>query len=501
MKQSLLFVFFLAYILTLHAQDTSNFCLNKKIYEFVLSNVGNSRASFSIAKTTITGTSTFKQSIILLRNIDEIIFYTEFDELMGQLDSSYKTKSNDSLIEKENVQTKKQLFDRFKNFRDKKSSSEEIIQTGTNKVMSHFSEAPEFKAVGEFILKREIVDIHDGSTIKAGKIKEVRITLMNGSIAKRGLKVILDDGSIYYNRVSPINLPAFYRRTKDRLSVDDVRLSYYIEVGDIINYSYFGKFYYPADNDEIILSKTHMRDTLLVGSTINQLIDVSIYTDLLGLLGRKANGLLQTEIAGNIICNTGNILNSDIVINNFIKPYFKLSKFDSKYAQIDSSNIKYGVGNNDTVNRTYINQISYLQAGIKANLLRFGIGTIHQVFLNAGIEIDLTNADSLLKQDITTINYYPEVEYKIVRLKNFGMDCSIKLIFQRLADNAPFVNRSIQSIVSSQATLYYFPFSGSDNKIYLRFNYLDNLNDGKYNFSQFQLGWKTSLFNQKSNLK
>jgi hypothetical protein len=359
------------------------------------------------------------------------------------------------------------------------------------------------KSVGVFKLTKNTVEVKSKSPVKgdvgAADIEEVSITLAHGAIAKRGLIVTLKDGRIFLNRDAPISLASFFRRTTDLIRINDKDQTTYIKLGDLMTYVPIGKFYYPADGEFKIRADKKLVDTLRIGSTFNEYINASVYTDLLGLLGRKPNGILQTEISGNFISNAANLWsNADIVFHNFIQPYFRLSKFDSRFTQLDSSNIKSSPSKKDSVNRAYLNQIAYLIAGLKTNIVRFGIGVNQQVYLNFGIEVGLANADSIYNKDITFINWYPEITYSINKLDNFGIECSLRLLKQHIAHGSPFANNDGQTIINSQASLFYYPFSNSNNRMYLRFNYYDNVKGFAYNFSQFQLGWKTSLLTNKS---
>jgi hypothetical protein len=265
---------------------------------------------------------------------------------------------------------------------------------------------------------------------------------------------------------------------------------------DIVEYLPFGKIVYPAD-EEILLSFTDKRsaDTLELSADLNNMIDLSVYTDLLGVLGDKPNGLIQTEIAGNFISNTGNFPKTNLTFHHFIRPYLRLARFDSKFRSLDSTHVKK-TGKGDSVNRTYLNQIAYMQAGIKMNLFKWGVGTNQTLMINGGAEINLVNADSIYRQDLTYFNYYGEFSYTINRVKNFGMDAGLRMMWQRLSDGTrevEIVNRGFQKIFTTQATLYYYPTGAPTSRMYFRFAYFDNLDESKYNFSQFQVGYKTSL--------
>lgn len=350
------------------------------------------------------------------------------------------------------------------------------------------------KPVGYFTRKSPAV--LTGDTNRKAEVRCIEIALGNGAIAKRGLVVTLDNGQKFVNWRSPISLARFAKRNDKLYAKNPALSSQYIRVSDVLDYSYFYKFSYPEDS-YYTLSKDKVTDTLKVGASINQLIEVRIYTDLLGLLGRKANGLIQTEISGNFISNSTSVPETDITFHTFVKPYFRLSKLDSKFSSLDTAHIEKVPGKADAVNRVYLNQIAYLQAGIKTNIVRFGIGVNQEIFVNAGLDINLVNADSLYQKDISFINYYPEVEYRINRLSNFGLEFGSRMYWQYLTKTAPFSNKGSEQILHFYSTINYYPFSNTNSKIYLRFSGFTSVKASDYSFTQFQFGVKTGLFASK----
>ncbi len=380
-----------------------------------------------------------------------------------------------------------------------KTELEKTIETISGRVEDLFNQKSEKKAIGYFSLKSKLVkvstkDISDTSKHfdKMIEIKRVEIVLADGCIAKKGIMVELFDGRIFRNNRAPISVYQLNRRTTDILELQDNRERTYISLGDLLSYNYSGKFHYP-DETSASLSPVKMTDSIFNFLTINDLIEVSIYTDLLGLVGRTPNGLLQTQISGDFITNTRNFKNQDIIAFNFIRPYFRLTKFDSRFAQVDPTFLK----NDSLINRLHLNQIAYLQAGLKINLFSTGLGPNQQLRMNLGTDVSLTSADSLFKRDITTVNYYPEIEYRVNRLENFGIETSMKWLFQNVSKNSPFVNKAGIWIFNPQVTVYYYPFGNIGSKIYVRYANYAEINEGKYNFSQFQFGFKTNLFQKK----
>lgn len=384
------------------------------------------------------------------------------------------------------------------------TANEQQLALVNKKLEELFNEKSAEKKIGYFKLVNTQVPVKQVINKKiikeeTGRIVSVEVVLYNGAIRKNGLKVLLEDGRVFRNKYSPVTLYRLDKMKGEDLYVDDKREGkghFSIELGDVINYIYHGKFSYPSDQ-VINLSPEKMVDSLYVQSTIGELLDVNIFSDLLALVGRKANGIIQTQVTGTFLTNTNRFIkNTDLILNNFVKAYFRLSKFDSKFAQLDSINNQRD-NVDSVVNRLYLNQIAYLQAGAKANVFRLGLGNNQQFLFNIGAEISLTNADSIYSKDLINISYYPELEYTVSRLDNFGLEASIKYLYQHAAKNSPFKNKERICIFNPQVTIYYYPFSNPNNKIYVRYAHYAQIGDGKYNYPQFQFGFKTNLFGKK----
>jgi uncharacterized protein YwbE len=435
------------------------------------------------------------------KDLDSAVFNFQFEKVFTKSDSTIVASINDTVNKQSFEKARDDMYEKSKEFMNEKKDGSEQAELINKKLDDLFNEKTNNLAIGYFKLKEGEIKVAevDNKSESLLNIKSVEIVLSSGSIRKNGIKVELEDGRIFRNKNSPITLYRFDKRKADKLLVDDTRKSKsaYIELGNAFNYVYIGKFDYPSD---IIahLSQEQKSDSVFVTSTIGDLLDMSVYSDLLALLGRKANGIIQTEVTGTFITNTNILIpNSDLIFNNFMKPYFSLSKFDSKFAQLDTVNFKVS-GNDSIINRLYLNQIAYLKAGIKANLLRLGIGNNQQLFLNFSAEINLTNADSLLKKDLVSINYIPELEYTINRLDNFGLDCSIRYMNQVVPKNSLFDNKNSIWIFNPQVSIYYYPFSNPSNKIYVKYSHFAQIGNGSYNYPQFQLGFKTNLFSKKT---
>jgi hypothetical protein len=487
---------FITQLLTAQMILSKNFEFNSIRYEYQLFKSDDKHVGFKISN--VASAAVWKESRIYLNEFDKSLFDPEFLSIVSSLDANLAVflaaaAANQTSFDQIRDELYKKSIEKIL----EKSPQQEEIEELQKKIKDILGEDETQEALGKLVMVRRDVNVYSakGVVARTSKVKEIEVTISMGGIVKRGLKVTLEDGTIFFNLKDPVNFPGYFKRKRDQIFRYDRRkdsANLYVELGDVMDYHFFGTLNYPSDGKHL-LTQEHPFDTLRIGSSLNSLIEVTAYTDLLGLLGRKANGLLQTELSGNFITNSGNIYNTDITFHTFMRPYIRLTKFDSKFSSLDSSNIKPGIGGRDTVNRTFLNQISYLQAGLKINIIRFRIGVNQAVYFNVGTDINLVSTDSLYKKDILYFNYYPEFHYTVYRLKNFGTDCSLKFLRQRLGDNTDLVNKNFIWVFQPQITLNYYTSKKEENRVYFRVGYFDNLNDSKYNFAQFQLGYKSSI--------
>ena len=333
----------------------------------------------------------------------------------------------------------------------------------------------------------------DDVIIKTTKIDSIHYSIENGKLSKGEIVVNTAEGE-FINRRSPISILMLNTiRMYDHLWNAD--FTSYILVGDVLKYD--SKNGYPPDdvNDQL-LTPALGKVALHAGSNLNSLVNFSFYTDLTGLVGRRPNGLLLTDVTGKFITNTGNFANMDITPFAWLEANVTLTKFDSKFKSIDSSALRlHKPGEKDTVDRLLLNQTAWLKGSIKVNLASIRFFSRQYLNINLGTKINVVNADSLFRKDrdIIFFDYFPEVQYSIHRLNNFGADLSLRWLFQRVADKEPFQNTGFQCIFNPQVALFYYPTSNQNKKVYLRFNYYAGHNKEDNNFYQLQFGWKTGL--------
>jgi hypothetical protein len=343
------------------------------------------------------------------------------------------------------------------------------------------------------LVKDSLAVLYDsnGIKVKTVKIDSVKYTIEAGKIVRKLLRVYTPEG-VFTNKKAPISIATIEDRSGDRLW--HVYDNYYVFFGDVMTGESNG--YVPDDIEDVLLTRAKPKKNLSAASNLNSLINFAFYTDLAALLGRKPNGLINTDISGRFITNTRNIYNRDWTLFSYIESNVVLAKFDSRFKSLDSNYVKIGkAGQKDTVDRMQLMQVAWLKGSMKFNLLSLRFFSHQYLHINIGARINIINADSFYRKetDIIYFDYYPEVLYSINRLKNFGMDISLKWLQQRIADREAFSNKRWESIFNPQIAFFFYPSANPTNSIYLRFNYFANRDKNAKNFYQFQFGWKTGL--------
>lgn len=97
-------------------------------------------------------------------------------------------------------------------------------------------------------------------------------------------------------------------------------------------------------------------------------------------------------------------------------------------------------------------QTAWFKGSVKLNLLTWRFFYYQSFSINAGTRINVVNADNLFRKerDIIFFDYFGEAMYSINKLRNFGMDLSLRWIRQRVADREPFANNGGEWIFSPQ---------------------------------------------------
>jgi len=285
----------------------------------------------------------------------------------------------------------------------------------------------------------------------------------------------------------------------------------YIKFGDVIWYDpNLARNYPPGDNESIILTpEPEKREKKLTTRTsLRSYINLNIYSDFLALTkAEKGNGLVQTEASAHIFLNTKNNVNKYSYFLNYLEPYMKFSRFDTGYNTVNADTLDNGQIN---INRSLLNQRSFLNLGIKLNLFRwitkfnnnFEINTFSQFdWANArGKALTRANASDALEYESLRVNMLSlgaEIKYRTILYRNFGLSSGWKTSFQELWNRPDFENKKWSWYHSPEFELFYFPIARSDDKIFIRFKTLITTFHNERNFVQLQVGYK-GQFNFKT---
>ena len=339
------------------------------------------------------------------------------------------------------------------------------------------------------------IKIHkpDGSVFES-EIESATVVIKDGQLLRKQL-LIKTKHDYFWNNNAPISVNRINERGGDTLREKNKPYKgNYILLGDVLEY--IGDGYVP-DDTTIVLTQANPQRPLSATSNLNSLINFALYTDLTGLFGRRANGIINTEVTGKFITNTRNWPHDrDFTPLAFIEGNFVLSKFDSKFKSLDSSSLRLGTGGTkDTIDRMQMMQTAWFKGSAKLNLLSHRFFYYENLYINLGARINVVNGDSLFRKerDIIFFEYYPEVVYSINKLRNFGMDISIRWLQQKVADKEPFANNGWESVFNPQIAFFYYPVASQSSKIYFRFNYFANRKKDANNFYQLQFGIKSDL--------
>lgn len=328
---------------------------------------------------------------------------------------------------------------------------------------------------------------------KALSIDSVRIALNEGVIEY--LKVYLSDESYYFNTNAPIQILTIDKRFKDKL-INPSNGSY-IFLKDVLLFDARRRFNYFPDTQEITLK--NQKDslgniiqkgskTLFASNGINSLVNLQIYSDLLGVFGNKPNGLLQFEANSKLFLHRGNYCNKYIFKPfDAIEPYFHFSRIDSQFDSLIVSSEK-------EVNRLELFRRYTYATGLDANLVRADWRPSNSFECKIGYmysSSDLTIGSEKVSFILHTP--YTEVVLRNKKLDNFGVDLRFRYLFQKMNPNKFIDNDEWNQLISFRASVSYFPNQSKPDKVFVRFiNYI-NYSDRREDFALLQVGYNKSI--------
>lgn len=316
-------------------------------------------------------------------------------------------------------------------------------------------------------------------------LKEVRLSISEGFIEY--ITAITNDSTEFVYD-TPIPVVAFDKYLqKKAVSREE---NEFVFIGDILELKTNNYYSYFPDDSLYVLKKEGERNGKLKAlSGLGSLIDFRLYTDLLGTFGEQPNGLVQFEASSKIPLTALNVGRSYFL--NFVQPFFKLSKLDSKYDTITL----FPSPNGRKIDKMELFQRSFLNLGVKANIYKINWRPNNGVSVNVGYLFSSGNV-SIAKDTVTKgILHMPytEVGFSTRKLQNFGFDADIRYGFQKLNKNKYFDGSSWDDFMSISTTMFFYTAVKSQDKFFVRFtNYL-NFMDRSDDFYQLQFGYSLNL--------
>lgn len=332
----------------------------------------------------------------------------------------------------------------------------------------------------------------EGLKLDIGYIDSVAVAINEGVIEH--LRVFTKGGNTFSNTDSPIPLITIEKRFNDKLY--NPRDNSFIFLKDAIYFEANRRFNYFPEDDELKVKNTFNSDgtitlgskKLLANNSLNSLVNLQVYSDLLALFGNEANGLMQFEANSKFYLHRGTYRNKYIFMPfDAIEPFFHFSRIDSKFDTI-------AVSSAQEVNRLELFRRYTYAVGVDANILRADFRPNNSFEIKLGYFYSSSNLNiGDNKTSIALHNPYAELVLKSRKLNNFSLDLRARFMFQKMNPNEYIDNDEWNQLVSFRAGICYFPNKKKADKIFLRFiNYL-NLSNRKEDFSLLQLGFSKAI--------
>ena len=372
--------------------------------------------------------------------------------------------------------------------------------------------------------KTKTVKVND-TTIRYLGFDKIELELFEGSLVD--IKVYLkgEDGDVYLfeNKLS-ISLiyytttsERFYLKNKARKTFQDNNkdfTGFKLRLSDVLRYfSKPGRNYIPDDQNftfplDLQKDKTNEKYAnvyeLYQSTSLENVLDLRAYTDFLSLFGDTPNGIAQFEGQAIFFINPYRIIHTSLFPFKKIKPYISYARLDdedrSLTLELESIN-----GTERTINGLDQLQKSFLDAGVKLDILNFNIGKEYpfevNIFGALRYQISRIELDSTTVENYNTLGLGSGINIDFERFDNFSFSYSSEFTNysqDSFNDISGIIDPNDFWVFRNEAEVSYFPGTSKKNSIFLRFRVFNDLSDDiDSNFFQFQFGYKFSLGLQK----
>jgi hypothetical protein len=315
----------------------------------------------------------------------------------------------------------KQITADWENYKAEKEKKKFIDQLNIN--------PNETERIGTFTFQRNVPFYQDGNHQGDLVVDEVSLTIGDGLM--RNVKVWatdLSNGKKYQFTTQVLFGISSTRQNEWKVHGNKLHHRYpatnpgfYVQYGDVIKYNNVPNphtdNFAPNDTAFSVDMSTDLKDgTKKVNvnrSTLNNVINIRVYSDLVGLIGDEPNGFLQTEAKATFALNTDNIRNRKVFLLNYFEPSFRYQVFKEEF---NSLPMRYEAAGTDSIgflNVLDFERYSAFKGGLKLNIFRSYMPNTSSefhlnVFANAylGRVSDTTSTTSLIQQSPRTRSGY-----------------------------------------------------------------------------------------------
>lgn len=385
------------------------------------------------------------------------------------------------------IETRRTNFDKIlMEYRNADFDKEKRINTYhfNNSVKKEIKDSMEIKMNRRDVFQAIFVDI-----------ESVKLDINEGMIEY--IKVFLKDGSIFYNKSAPISIVHLEDRGNDRLYNNDGDQFIYLK--NVIAFDYDKRFGFLPDDGEFSITEKEKIKILHKNTNVNNLINFTAYTDLMGLLGNEPNSLISFEANAKFYLHRKNIRNSFVYILPSIQPHFYYNKLDSKFDKIDITDIT-------KINSSEIFRRNNYSVSLDLCVLRYDWKPSNSIELKAGYIYTSSKVSFDSARLTQLINHikFGGINLKSKLINNFGIETFVRYMWQRMNDNDDLIKlvdddgnslyKKYSNMMAFRGGVYYAPPKGDGkDKIFLRFTNYIVFGDRKSDFSQIQVGFTKAL--------
>lgn len=337
--------------------------------------------------------------------------------------------------------------------------------------------------VGYLTLKRSgstIFDKNDKPIHKNIKIEDVNIKIHDGYIVL--IQVNTDRGK-FLNKRAPIELSASRFGKCDWLHKEG-NGGDYIKICDLLNLTQLNS--YVPDNVAGVLSSEKDTIPLFKGIGINNLFEIKLFSDAIGVFGGESNGLTQTDISFRQVLNRSNLPNIPLFFFHDLRFNLLLSRFDEKFSSIDTTNFT----------RTAMWQRSWFTGTVAINSFTYYYKrhSLNAIYFDGGGGISASNV-AYTSDTTTTLSRYgflePGLRIKIAGNADFNF--AWRFIWFQSPETDFKDQDKILLLNSPTIGISWHPNGSPANAVFGRLNYVFAKDEPKSHFMQLQLGYTITL--------